>query len=375
MRPPARPPRFFVGLNEVGDYTLLLTRGLRELGFHVDHVLLENRSPLLRRADRADRYIDPDRSRRGYDADLAWNLARAVASSDVFVFNYGASFWNPRVRRPPKLDDLRLLRRLGKTVVVFVMGSDLRSWRSLASDLGRAGLDRHAEAIERDIAPDLGASDDLKRRKAERIERYAQHVFARPNSAQLLTEPYHLLWLPIDLREWPYVPAASDPPLVVHAPSNAALKGTRHVLEAVSRLRDDGLRFEFELCEHRDHAEVKRSLGRSQIVVDQLLLPGYGLLALEAMATGNAVIGSAVGGFNAFPEDLPVLTTTPATIYAQLRTLIERPAERRALAERGRAYVEQHHELMGVVRGFLGALGIAPGPVDERYRTVDHSRA
>lgn len=363
MRRPGRRPRFFVGLNEVGDYTLLLTRALRELGFRVTHVLMENGSPLLRRSERADRYIDPNKDRRGYDADLAWNLARAVSSSDVFVFNYGTSFWNPRGRRPPKLDDLRLLRRLGKTVVVVAMGSDLRSWRSMVLDLRQGGLDQHAGFIERDIPPDYGGSDDVKTRKAARIERYAQHIFARPNNAQLLSNPYHLLFMPIDLREWPFELVTVDPPLVVHAPSSATVKGTRYVLDAISRLRDDGLRFDFELCENRDHAEVKTLLARSQIVVDQVLLPGYGLFALEAMAAGNAVIGSAVGGYNGFPEDLPVLTTTPDDVYANLRTLIERPWERQELAERGRDYVERHHELMSVAARFLNDIGVPTMPV------------
>ena len=358
MTRPACPPRFFIGLNEVGDFTLLLTRALRELGFRVTHVLMENGSPLLQRSERADRYIDPNKERRGYDADLAWHLARAVSSSDVFVFNYGSSFWNPRGRRPPKLDDLRLLRRLGKTVVVVAMGSDLRSWRSMVLELRMEGLDQHAGFIERDVSPDYGGSDDAKIRKAARIERYAQHIFARPNNAQLLSQPYHLLWIPIDLRGWSCEISLVEPPLIVHAPSNAAVKGTRYVVDAVARLRDEGLRFDFELCDNRDHAEVKALLARSQIVVDQVLLPGYGLFALEAMAAGNAVIGSAVGGYNGFPEDLPVLTSTPQNLYENLRTLIERQEERLELAQRGRDYVERHHELMRVAAGFLKDIGV-----------------
>jgi glycosyltransferase involved in cell wall biosynthesis len=366
MTRPGRRPCFFVGLHEVGDYTLLLTRALRELGFRVTHVLMENGSPLLRRSGRADRYIDLKKGRR-YDADLAWNLARAISSSDIFVFNSGSSFWNPRVRQPPKLDDLRLLRRLGKTIVVVAMGSDLRSWPSMLLDLRAARLDQHARFIEQDIVPYLGAREELKRRKAARIERYAQHVFARPNSSQLLTKQYHLLWIPVDLREWQYE-LAPGPPLIVHAPSNAAMKGTRYVLEAVARLRDEGVRFDFELCENRDHAEVKSLLARSQIVVDQLLLPGYGLFALEAMAAGNAVIGSAVGGYNGFPEDLPVLTTTPESVYANLRMLIEEPEVRHRLTERGRGYVGRHHELMSVAARFLNDIGVAERLVETDAR-------
>jgi hypothetical protein len=365
VTPRNRRPRFFVGLYEVGDYTLLLTRALRELGFRVSHVLMDNGSPLLRRPECADRYIDANSDRRGFDADLAWQLARVVSSSDVFIFNFARSFWNPRPRRPPKLDDLRLLRCLGKTVVVVAMGSDLRSWRSMVLDLRATGLDQHAEYIERDVPPDYGASDAVKRSKAMRIERYADHIFARPNSAQLLTRPYHLVWMPLDLREWSYEVQRTDPPLIVHAPSNAAVKGTRYVLDAVTRLREDGLRFDFELCEKRDHEEVKRLLARSQIIVDQVLLPGYGLFALEAMASGNAVIGSAVGGYNGFPEDLPVVTTTPETIYANLRGLIEGRDRRLALAEKGRRYVVSRHELMSVTARFLGDIGVPvdPAPV------------
>jgi hypothetical protein len=149
-----------------------------------------------------------------------------------------------------------------------------------------------------------------------------------------------------------------DPPLVIHAPSNNLIKGTKYVLEAVKRLRGEGYKFLFELCQNMENIEVRKKLTRSQIVIDQLIFPGYGIFAIEAMASGNAVIGSAVPGYNGFADDMPVLTTTPDTIYEHLKSLLENPRLRTDLAIRGRKWVEKYHDHRVVTKDFIKAIGI-----------------
>jgi hypothetical protein len=70
------------------------------------------------------------------------------------------------------------------------------------------------------------------------------------------------------------------------------------------------------------------------------------------------VIGSAVAGYNGFADDMPVLTTTPDTIYENLKSLLENRSLRTELAIRGRKWVEKYHDHEVVTRDFIRAIGI-----------------
>jgi glycosyltransferase involved in cell wall biosynthesis len=343
-----------VGLVEVGDFTSTLSRGLRELGASVHNVVWETDSPLLDRDGRGhDRQLRRKRNAVAGRAQRFVEFARQASTCDVFVFSYSSFFTNGASSLGK---DLKLLKRLGKKVVVVVMGSDLRSSTRLIEQMRTAGLHELADFGSRDLDLSRGGSDDNKRHRAAVIERYADHIFARPAGSQLLSRPCHLLWLPIVLEGMRFELPTSGSPIVVHAPSHRGMKGTQHVLDAVARLDREGYGFDFRLCEGMRNPAVRELLSASQIVVDQLLLPGYGLFAIEAMASGNAVIGSAVPGFNGFGADMPILSSTPSSVYDNLRLLLDRPDLRRDLAVQGRAYVENQHDHRVVARNFVTAI-------------------
>ena len=161
----------------------------------------------------------------------------------------------------------------------------------------------------------------------------------------------------MDLGKYKYRFKATDEPIVVHAPSYRAVKGTKYVERAVKRLKKEGYKFKFQLFEDLPNKQLLQKLRRSEIVIDQLLLPGYGVLGIEGMATGNLVLASAMGGYNGFQEELPLLTTTPDTIYENLKSALEDEALRKEYSEKGRAYVEKMHEYRNVARRFLKDIG------------------
>jgi glycosyltransferase involved in cell wall biosynthesis len=356
--------RVFVGIYEVGDYTLCLSRGLRELGFQVTNVVLEIKSPLDKREYRHDRYIRRSGNIFVIGLRLLREFLRQILYHDVFVFNCSRSFLGDIIYSPIKwlrqfaYIDLWLLKRLGKKVVIVVSGSELRSVSLLVEEMRAAGLLQHVKYVAMNLSNVLGGLEEINRKRATALEKYADHIFTRPMSAQFLNRDFHPLWIPIDLRTLELSICNDDPPLVMHAPSNDLIKGTKYVLEAAERLRREGYRFRLELCQNIENIEVRKKLTHSQIVIDQLIFPGYGIFAIEAMASGNAVIGSAVPGYNGFADDMPVLTTTPDTIYQNLKSLLENRSLRTDLAVRGRKWVEKYHDHRVVTRDFVKAIGI-----------------
>ena len=166
-----------------------------------------------------------------------------------------------------ELRDLPLLKRAGKAVVVTYQGDDARQ-----GDVSRTTFDisiaSHAEA-----GYYTASGDDHRRRRIGIVDRYADAIFAlNPDLLRVL--PARAEFLPytsVDPAEWRPVPPAPGPPVVVHAPTHRGGKGTRFVLEAVERLRAEGLEFELELVEGLPRAEARRAYERAHVLVDQLL--------------------------------------------------------------------------------------------------------
>jgi len=362
-----RSIRFFVGIHEIGDLTLRLSQGLRHWGFQVTNVVLQIESPLLMREKSHDRYIPIFGNKYVSQARIIGEFLKQFLQYDVFVFNFGLSFTgymkysaSPAIRRLAYVD-LAVLRSLGKKIVIIANGDDIRSRRLLIKEMEQAQLREHVKYAMSDLDLDGGRpaniTDEIIRESATKLEKYADHIFARPISAQFLTRDYHLLWLPADLSTLRSPPKKIDPPLIVHAPSNSNVKGTKYVLGAIEKLRRKGYEFHFELCKEMTNTEVRQKLASAQIAIDQLILPGYGLFAVEAMASGCAVLGSAVPGYNGFPMDLPIMTTTPDTIYQNLKRLLENQRLRVKMAQEGRVYVEKNHDHIKVARRFLQQIG------------------
>ena len=142
----------------------------------------------------------------------------------------------------------------------------------------------------------------------------------------------------------------------MHAPTNRAIKGTRFILDAVSRLRAEGLELDFELVEGLEHSDAKALYRRADLVVDQLLIGWYGGLAVEAMALERPVVAYIRPEDLAFvpPEmraDLPVVSADPGTIHDVLKELLTtRRPELAELGRRGRSYVSRWHDPLAIAR-------------------------
>jgi len=357
----------YVGINEICDLTLQLSKGFRELGFEVTNVVMDqsdrNHLPYGREGYRPhDRYLDPQSGdlTNNYTYVLMKELLRQAPKHDIFLFSAGRSFysnlvWN-RVTRPLAYADLPLLDLIGKKTGVIVTGSELRSYDLLFDELEEAGLNSHLHYLK-EFVEEHGHNESINKTRAKKIQKHADAVFGRQVSTQYLGD-YSLFTVPVDPEEFDYSNNDRDVPLIVHAPTNTGLKGTKYVNTAIEKLREEGYEFDFEIVQDMPNQEFRKKLTESDIVVDQLLLPAHGLLAVEAMATGNAVLGSVVPEFNEKSEDIPVMTTTPDTLYENLRYLLENPEERYEMAERGRPYITEHHHYKTVATDILDSLDV-----------------
>lgn len=169
-------------------------------------------------------------------------------------------------------------------------------------------------------------------------------------------------WLPIviDPAQWrnDRVALTSDTPVVMHAPTNPAVKGTALIEPSVHRLAADGI-IDYQRIIKVPAAEMPRKYEHADVVLDQFALGIYATTSIEAMAAGRLVVAHLheqvrehirkVTGLEA-----PVVEATPDTIGEVLRDVAARPDHYRAIAQRGPEYVEAVHN------GVLSARVIAP---------------
>lgn len=97
----------------------------------------------------------------------------------------------------------------------------------------------------------------------------------------------------VDLNDWKPCepqPDGTRPLRVVHAPSDPIVKGTRFVVDAVERLRSEGIGIELELVQGLSRTEARRAYESADLAIDQLLVGWYGGVAVEQMALARPVV-------------------------------------------------------------------------------------
>jgi glycosyltransferase involved in cell wall biosynthesis len=283
---------------------------------------------------------------------IAWLLSR----HDLFLF-YHASFW-PDDPVPTRLwgcgREFRLLKALGKRIVTVHSGPDVRHHSAFDQENSLLGNCAPRLAVGEPRWATVPLSYCLS--NIRRAERYADLVFSQPNQASLALRPYEHLFVPIDLRRYRARIPGRAIPVVLHAPSRRGVKGSPEIIAAVQRLARRGVRFEFRTIEHAPHDRLRRELEDADVVIDQVHLPLYGRLGVEAMASGCALATCDRVDLEPWPARRPVWHVEPADIDRRLERLLTDRALRLRLAEAGRRYVERHHGAEDVAAGALARL-------------------
>jgi glycosyltransferase involved in cell wall biosynthesis len=302
-------------------------------------------------------------------------LRRALTRFDVIHFNFGRTIMPDRTFDPPgqgrvgrfvrrlyaglfELADVGLLKRMGKAVFVTFQGDDLRQGAFCEQHFGPEFVKELPAGY---YSPE---TDARKQRRIAHLAKKTDGLYTvNPDLMYLL--PASARFLPyghIDPRNWafaPLPPVTEDGPLVLHAPTHREVKGTRFVLDAVNKLKAEGIKFRFQLVEGIPRAEARRLFEQAHILIDQLWLGWYGGLAVELMALGRPVICSIRADGLKFlapgmADDLPIIRAEPESVAKVMRDwLTERRPALPKQGEQSRRYVEKWHDPREVARGLL----------------------
>lgn len=339
-----------IGINSHA-VTLLLTR----YNMTVDEVLWPDGVSLFNRLARQIALIH--RAVRNYDI-IHYNAGRTIAALPLPIdqsslpatvqFKYKAySRYATLLQRY----ELMTLRRWKRPYFITYQGTDARQ--------ADYCLDNFAVTFYREPeGPSMNAADAHIRSQIALLTAGASKVYSlNPDLLHVLPAGTEFLpYASVDPRNWQPTWYDSSRPLIVHAPSQRWMKGTRYVISAVERLRADGMDFDFELIENMPHAEARRRYERAHLLIDQVLGGWYGGLAVELMALGKPVLCHIREEDlkyipAAMRDDLPIIRAEPDTIYQVLRDWLLRPMEEwRQRGMAGRRYVEAWHDPIAIAR-------------------------
>ena len=143
----------------------------------------------------------------------------------------------------------------------------------------------------------------------------------------------------------PLAPNGSHSPLIfLHCPSNRSLKGTEHIIQAAEELQSEGYELSLIILEKMPHECVLEAMKRADVVIDQLLIGWYGMVAIEAWALGKPVICYIRPDL----PDVPACPADPSTIKDAMREMLKYPKTREMWAQKGYKYVRRVHDARGM---------------------------
>ena len=250
---------------------------------------------------------------------------------DLFHFHWGTSLTMDG-------SDLPILQSFGKKLVMQHWGTDVRLY---------------SEAVKRNpYALVKNRNEDQIKRNLETVSKHIRHSVVSDMELLDYVKDYyeHVSVIPamIDLSR--YTPSGrerrNEKPLIVHAPTSSYIKGTSYILKAVEALKAQ-YDFDFIAVQGKSHEEAMRIYQKADLIIDQLHIGSYGLLAVEAMAMGKPVIcwiSDYMRGH--YPPDLPIITANPDNIQTVIGHAIKNIDMLPDKGKQGRAYVEKHHDML-----------------------------
>lgn len=352
----------FLGPVEIAGYFARLRIGFESLGVRTlyvdlsDHAFSYSEAPTapfeVRATIAANRRLEARAAGRGFWKAVSMGarallLARALLTCDTFVLGSGHTLFGRR--------ELRLIRMLGKKVIVVFFGSEVRP-----SYLD--GVETAASIPARDRFVEL---DHQKRRRIRQLERYATAIISHPPMSQFLQRPY-VAWLEIGIPTVPVEPRHREQRnavRILHAPSDTGAKGTEVIRETIARITESGTAIDYTEMQSTANSKVRDALLDADIVIDQLYADTpMAVLASEAAGAGKAaVVGSL--DWDTILTDAPrgsippTVRCSPEAFEATLRELVTSRTRREAAGKLAGEFVRARWRPEHVAERYLALIG------------------
>lgn len=272
-------------------------------------------------------------------------LAYLSSKNHIFIYLWSTGFILSRKY------DFYFLKRNYKKVINIFLGDDIRSPKKLKIVLDKLGYEYFIDSIGIENPYYLSSSYEREKIKLAKLaDKYADLYFSYPiDQASHLTKhqhppPYIFLKSNLNFSDLKFSNVKKYK--IIHAPSNAVIKGTSLVRKAIERLKTEKYVFEYKELSNIDNKTLMHELRESHIVLNQFYSLVPGMLGIESMANHCAVLMSADPKIE---KNLPSsaidawMVTTSSDIYKNLKYLLDNKDEIKKYADSGYYFVENNY--------------------------------
>ena len=264
-----------------------------------------------------------------------FNLASRFYQSLSYIHTFDAFlFVTPSLSIFKPDFDFSLIKKLGKKLIVVCVGTDIRHVSGFMQEF----------PCDEKLFDDRFINDPLERPvlNLRRAELYADVIYSVPDQSSLAIRDYMHWHIPIKTEDYQFNFPDREEPVILHAPSRRGIKGTDQILATLKRLKNEGFRFELRLLEKVSNQIIRENLTDADLLVDEMVLHGPGILSLEAMASGCCVATKYLESSPDFFKP-PVCPINENTVYEKLKGLLRNRQLRKEMAMKGRDYVKKNN--------------------------------
>lgn len=264
------------------------------------------------------------------------SASKFIDEYDIFNFHFGSSLLGQ------SLDDLALLRRMGKKIIMHFHGCDIRDSKKVMRQ-----YEVSACHVCMPMACNLNGAHSVKM-----AEKHAHKILVY--TPDLLEFVANSIWIPqpidIEALEAEYASCVKvkrkdkNALRIVHAPSASEVKGSKYLQAAVANLINEGLNVEYVELTLKTHSEVIAEIAIADLVADQFLVGAYGVISMEAMAFGvPSICYLRENIIDEFPEDCPIINANIENIQEKIRYYYDNRKDLRDLGVKSRKYAQKYH--------------------------------
>lgn len=132
---------------------------------------------------------------------------------------------------------------------------------------------------------------------------------------------------------------------VVHAPTAPVAKGSRFVIEAMSRIQQKFPAVRFQVLTNVSNEQYQQAIADCDILIDQFIWGAYGIATQQALEMGKIVVcylNESIAG-KIFPADIPLVNATVDDLEAKLEEVLQRQDMRERIAREAKRFYKETH--------------------------------
>ena len=339
-------------ISAVTHQPYLMTRHLRALGYRADYLAKGPGWLFYKNEDSCDYRMDASVSlvlryllfHYVYEFWWAWKLyPQYQVIHSHFLQVISPSFW-----------EARFLKIMGKKLVFHFRGDDIRR-KELNME-----LNPDLNCCQECDYPDDYCHDKMRERLARLARKFGNlFLVTTPDLQDFIPEAIHFPFmipeLPGETIINPKINLKKERGIfkILHLTNHEGIDGTRYIVDAINRLRNEGYHIHLEMMKKVPFQEVLQKYPEFDLSVGKLMMGYYANAQIEAMLFGIPTMCYIRGEFLEQIPDCPIINVKPETVYEKIKYFLDHEDELEEAGRRGPGFVRKHHSGLLLARRLI----------------------